>query len=71
MSSDRGKKRPLTGNVLITQFMGSNKIESKRNDNNATCVSVNKKPKRERCSGFDSKWKIDFPWVKEVDGGKF
>jgi hypothetical protein len=66
------KKRPASGSISITIFF------SKTSENQTECRGTlimgctsppSKKMRKERCTGFDLKWKSEFPWVKEVDGG--
>jgi hypothetical protein len=51
----------------------SNVVETVSNSDNDQVTSSSEtvqRAKKQRLSGFDPKWKNDFPWVKEVEDGK-
>lgn len=84
MLGQKSRKRPAPGSSVITSFFTREKdvcvssdsrltseleaCELSRNSHESPSEPASKK-KKERDSGFDPKWKSEFPWVQEIDGG--
>lgn len=75
--SGKGKKRPLSGNHSITNFlMHTVSVPDEVSNLNEDNENVNppspkrQKPSKQRTTGFDAQWEKDFLWVKRCEAGK-